>query len=478
MLSRQSAAMQLLIFAFLLVGCDRGSGCDGNIGSPSTISQKPTYDLVEPDTFSFADTLQDAADSDASTPPPDLPLDLVDAELPPDPPICQPGDVECKYDNKAERLCIEGPNGVWYWDKVEACDEGLACILGTGCTCEFGSCDQDSIEECSGIELNACQGWTCGDGCCDFQDVLAPDCCITGSDCQDCFYPSGNGERFPCLDGFPGGMVPDLCTQDICIGNDCSHSDKICDDGDDMTLDTCDPPTGECVNAPDGYWEPMCWGITEEDAAGKCFDNNLCTLEICDFGGEFESWEGPEAPWFNSLCTEQHPDWPDCDPKPSNVYYCKNEPKACDNYDKCTIDSCDPETGCMHEFDFDKPECWCGDDDDCADEDACTVEYCNLDAQVCVYPQLDCSDDNICTIDTCNPDSGCHQEQDYPPDECSLLCLTDDPDECDDGDACTTDFCDVLPEDEFGFCMNFLIACDDGDPETEEACVDGECVVL
>jgi hypothetical protein len=224
-----------------------------------------------------------------------------------------------------------------------------------------------------------------------------------------------------------------------------------------------------------------CWGLTEEDAVVECFDNDLCNIDICQFGDEFEPWEGSEDPWFNPECTEGHPDWPNCDPKPSNVGLCKHELKNCDDQDKCTIDSCDWEMGCVHEFDFDSLACFgCLDDEYCADDDPCTMEYCDLDIEGCKYPQLSCDDMDDCTIDACSPVDGCQHVFDATLPCCGRysICLTDDPSECDDLDECTTDFCDFPPGAECGFCKNVEMDCDDGDPETEEMCVDGGCVVV
>lgn len=68
----------------------------------------------------------------------------------------------------------------------------------------------------------------------------------------------------------------------------------------------------------------------------------------------------------------------------------------------------------------------------------------------------DCDDDNACTIDLCKPELGC---QHTPIDSCF------------DGDPCTIDECDP----EIG-CVYTPIDCEDGDPCTFNECADGECL--
>ena len=486
MFCRQLALVSLFVCAHLLASC----GNDGPEGDDIWTAPVDVKSSLLDMTMDVRVATEDVdvwipLDTDMDNRAVELP-DSRDAELPPEHPTCEAGDVKCKYNNKAELWCVEGPNGLWHWDEPKQCADSLECKEGAGCTCEFGSCDgTEALSECGGKTLGSCETWTCSDNCCQVELLPPPSCCNTGSDCQDCLYPDDNDERFPCPGEIPEGAQPDLCTQDICGFNECSYADKICDDGDILTLDSCDPETGSCLNMPDPYQAPnyYCWGATMEEAQGKCFDNDLCTLEHCDFGDEFEPYVGNDLPDFDPFCSEDHPDWPNCVPKPSNIYLCKSEDKvtagACDDFDPCTIDSCDSATGCTHGFDFDSAACWCDEDADCEDENACTVEYCNLVWDVCVYPQLDCFDTNPCTDDTCSPDEGCTIEPDPWCDgscEGSSICLTDDPDQCDDANACTIDFCEFEPNIEFGCCKSIEMVCDDGVPETEEICVDGACV--
>lgn len=76
------------------------------------------------------------------------------------------------------------------------------------------------------------------------------------------------------------------------------------------------------------------------------------------------------------------------------------------------------------------------------------------------YGPLDCDDGDPCTSDWCDPNTG--------------LCMHT-PVDCDDGNPCTADFCD-----QDGVCQHVPILCDDGDPCTIDFCdgLTGECVYL
>jgi len=93
---------------------------------------------------------------------------------------------------------------------------------------------------------------------------------------------------------------------------------------------------------------------------------------------------------------------------------------------------------------------------DCADDNPCTVDLCDLVAG-CVHQPSDaaCNDGDPCTADSCGP-AGCVN--------------TPDPAACDDGDPCTVDSCGP------GGCVHTSTgSCDDDDPCTSEACALQHC---
>jgi hypothetical protein len=444
MATRILSTVLLLLAALLLSSCsDNESNSDSDSDKvtdivqnmPDDTGREADIEISEPDQKSF-----------------DVEMDESSQDAPPYAAPCEEGEVQCKYNNKAERICIEF-DGEWVWDIVESCDAGTTCIEGIGCTCDLGGCTDQDLSSCQG-PLGVSEVWGCVDACC--IPLENPDHCPDSSHCQDCIQVETEEQEL-CPDGPSDGMILNLCTQDICDNGLCIHAEKSCDDGDACTVDTCDVETGECVIGSFGLCQDVyCWGASEEEAQGKCFDNNLCTLDSCDLGEEFVAWDSADDPQFNPACTEEHPDWPDCDPKPPNVYSCKNEPKSCDDFDICTIDSCDQETGCQHECDWEAP-CYLGCmDNDCLDDDLCTDEYFAEDIQLCAYEPKDCNDYDPCTEDSCDSIAGCQHIGEPCPVE---LCLPADL-ECDDGNPCTEDYCDFAPGDEFGYCEHAEIECD------------------
>ncbi len=215
----------------------------------------------------------------------------------------------------------------------------------------------------------------------------------------------------------------------------------ICDDDDPCTEEACNPETGECTWSTvecKGCTEGFCYGPDEDAAHSLCWDNNLCTLDLCDFGDDFLPFEGDEVPEFDKCCTSDNPAWPDCDGPPKGLFLCQHIDKVeagyCDDMDPCTIDTCDPEMGCLHQPDFDS--FCCLEDYECWKGNPCQYDWCDFETGECMHEPKDCDDENPCTADDCDWDEGC----------------TNVPD-------------DNLP-------------CDDGNPETTNTCINGVCVTL
>ena len=118
-------------------------------------------------------------------------------------------------------------------------------------------------------------------------------------------------------------------------------------------------------------------------------------------------------------------------------------PRECSDGIECTVDTCLPALGCIHEPDHAA----------CDDADACTSDTCVL-AVGC--QSLGCDDGLACTLDSC-VEGSCLFEPQHS--------------ECDDGVACTVDVCDPgagcvsTPDGSL---------CDDGLGCTEDLCHPGE----
>ncbi|MFQ5590700.1 MAG: hypothetical protein ACE5HE_06040 [Phycisphaerae bacterium] len=96
---------------------------------------------------------------------------------------------------------------------------------------------------------------------------------------------------------------------------------------------------------------------------------------------------------------------------------------------------------------------------------------CPVDCPACL-PEVHCNDQNACTIDSCNIDGTCSNVLDF--DESVWCCSPANHDLTliDDGDPCTTDVCD----EDTGFVTHTPLDCDDGADCTLDSCVDGACV--
>jgi hypothetical protein len=121
----------------------------------------------------------------------------------------------------------------------------------------------------------------------------------------------------------------------------------------------------------------------------------------------------------------------------------------CKDNDVCTIDTC-VNNQCVY---TPKPDC-CTCYSDCNDNNACTIDKCVYGQ--CIHTQKRCNDYNACTIDSCDPVKGCiHTPK---PDCCT--CNSD----CNDNNACTIDKC------AYGQCTHTQKTCNDYNACTIDSC--------
>ena len=156
---------------------------------------------------------------------------------------------------------------------------------------------------------------------------------------------------------------------------------------------------------------------------------------------------------------------------------CVRVPPNCDDDNACTIDNCDLQLGiCVHDplcppngsacnpaphcarSRFPPFEVLCVGTlpPNCDDSNACTIDMC-AEPDGCEHVPVDCNDGNPCTTDGCDPASGCTHTR--IPNCCATAadCLVD---KC-HARVCQAQVCtgDPLP-----------ISCDDADPSTIDAC--------
>ena len=347
------------------------------------------------------------------------------------------------------------------------CDDGNVCTTDScdpagGCVYGFNSAPCDDTDPCT-VNDSCAQG--------DCQGFSVPCECKQNLDCV--LLEDGdvcNGTLFCDADQFPQkcSIAPETivaCPEPEGFGAECLAA-------------SCHPVTGECglVQANDGGpcddGNACTVGASCADGAClagvpvNCKDDNPCTTDFCDpdTGCQHEDNEAPcddgNTCTVGDVCANG-----DCAPGTT---------LACSDSNPCTDDSCEPSAGCVHTANA-AP---CDDGNTCTTDDQCKNGACAGTGQ------LDCGDGNPCTNDLCQPDGGCAHENNSVPcddgDPCSMNdqcgngeCVAGPPIDCNDGNPCTDDSCD-----EAGLCAHSPndAACDDQNPCTKgDQCLDGGC---
>lgn len=154
----------------------------------------------------------------------------------------------------------------------------------------------------------------------------------------------------------------------------------------------------------------------------NCDDGNPNTLDEC----------------VNGVCIHTCHDGNACTDDSEVNGICVFTNISCNDGDACTTDDCSPAAGCTH-----VPI-------NCDDGNPQTSDGC--ENGICTHS---CDDGNLCTTDFLNGAGKCIFEQ-----------------KCNDTNACTTDNCNPAT----GACTNTPVNCDDGNPQSNDACINGVCV--
>ncbi len=349
-----------------------------------------------------------------------------------------------------QKGCVSTP------DDAATCDDGNACTKSDYCkggTCNSGvnTCGCTSNTDCASSEDgNVCNGTLyCDKSAQPFSCKVNPGTIVTcdksvNSTCQTngCNAKTGKCEILKQTDGTPCKADDNVCTSgDACAAGLCKPGALLnCDDKNACTSDSCDPKEG-CVNTP---------------LSGACSDGDACTTGDSCQGG---------------VCKGQ----------------AVNVSKTCDDSNQCTIDACDPKTGCTNTALVNKS---CDDGNSCTQNDACVKGLCQSGVNTCACTKdTDCAakeDGNLCngtlycdTNNECKVNPVTIVKCDLSADNYCLktacavktgkceqdVKATGTP--CDaDGSLCTTqDAC------KSGKCLSgTLLKCDDGNPCTADSC--------
>lgn len=250
------------------------------------------------------------------------------------------------------------------------CDDGNRCTTNDRCTSN-GTCTGTPIICDDG---NVCTTDTCIDGCCHYAPLngtLSSPTCSDSNACtlnDTCFNGICTGTPMVCDDG-------NSCTDGFCVDGVCryvSNDTLTCDDLNPCTLnDTC--------------IQGQCSGILKD-----CNDLNACTIDGCNFmtGLCFNtpvvsSCDDSNACTFNDMCNNQG--------------ICQGIPKICDDGNPCTEDICFQGECFQNALNV-----------TCDDGNVCTQnDRCNITTRECVGIPIVCNDFNDCTLDSCNVNGTC-----------------------------------------------------------------------
>jgi hypothetical protein len=304
------------------------------------------------------------------------------------------------------------------------CDDGNPCTASDECT---------TAGACAGTPVDA--GSACDDG----------SACTTGDTCQ--VSAAGGiacvGTSVDCNDTNP-------CTQDLCDPSTgaCSHPPLSCDDGNPCTADACDPATGACTRTPiTGSCEDgnRCT-VNDSCSGGNCLpgDPRICSNVGClegscrpDTGCTYvpnQTLCGASSECFFWICMTN-----------GSCVQTLNFGASCNLGNYCYLGVC-MGTGCLPQFFL------------CNDNNACTNDVCIDPATgTCGHSAVSCDDGKDCTLDTCDPSTGCRHaydpslpdgDLDGVPDSCDNCPTVTNADQADQdrdglGDAC--DNCPAVP---------------------------------
>jgi cysteine-rich repeat protein len=438
--------------------------------------------------------------------------DIVFACVSPFAHLCRPCNTnsDCSSAAGEDACLVYGPEGRYC---------GANCTVEEDCPPDY-SCIEATTAE--GTELSQC---VADSGLCPCSDQ-AVELGLSTTCYQENNYGLCEGSRSCGPDGLTECDAPHAVVEE-CNGldDDCNGQvdDLPCDDDNDCTADSCNAEEG-CLHDPqsgtDCNDEDVC-SLADHCEAGicigtpiECDDENICTDNGCDPAGGClfvnndascddsdpctvdDRCDGGDCSGFSVPCDCQTDS--DCIPLEdgdvcNGTLYCDTTlfPQKCAVVAK-TVVTCDEPQGvgaeCLAAIcDPDSGECSLTPANDgiyCNDEDACTVGESCAAGQCSGGVPVNCNDGNICTTDLCDMTDGCSHEANTLPCDDGTVCTVGDlcaestcvPGQslsCNDKNVCTSDSCDPAVGCLFA---NVGGLCDDNNPcTTGDNCADGKC---
>ena len=396
--------------------------------------------------------------------------------------------------NETTDVCVNAPN-------TGPCDDGQFCTVGDVCAggvcattprncADTNVCTTDSCNEATDVCVNANNASPCDDGqFCTTGDVCAAGACGGAArNCSDsnvCTTDSCNEATDVCVNANNASPCDDglFCTTgDVCSGGVCAASPRNCGDENVCTDDSCNEAADACVNAnntppcDDGLFcttGDVCGGGACSGASLDCGDENVCTNDSCSEADDVCVNAPNTGPCDDGLfCTTGDI----CEGG-----LCASSPLDCGDEDVCTDDSCDDEADACVNANNTSP---CDDGLFCTAGDTC-------EGGECLAPARDCGDSNVCTDDSCDEDGdACVNAPNVGPCDDGLYCNGVDtcadstcnhegnPCPGTDGDEDCAETCSETDDNCQGNDPNGSV-CDDGlYCTTGDACSGGICAAL
>ena len=372
---------------------------------------------------------------------------------------CDDGDPCTVADECFATLCV--PGAVLDCDDTNPCTDD-ACTPGVGCEPTANTAPCDDADPCTLNDTCAASICTGGDPLlCDDGNPCTDDTCVEGQGCESAPNASTCDDGNPCT------------TSDLCEGGACAGGDSTCG---------CET-NADCAEFEDGN---LCNGtlICDKNKFPFSCKVDTDTVVTCDTSGDTACLENTCTPALGLCSPTGKSDGLACDDGSActSADACQNgvcfggAAPDCDDGEPCSVDSCDPSSGCAHEP-ASGPSC--DDGNACTTVDACVDGVCKGSAPP------DCDDANVCTVDLCDALSGCINANVGLPcsdgNPCTVTdscfqgkCLGKVAPDCGDGNDCTLDSCDqgqggCIHVPQPGDCQDGD-ACDEGD-----TCEDGVC---